>query len=71
MRRPRQPAPLCRIVAEACLELGLASGSLLASGFLFFVPLGLLAIVGPYVVRVLTLSVDDVETVKPSRPCAG
>jgi spermidine synthase len=48
-------------VAYACLELNhLAIGSLLASTFLFFVPLGLLAMVCPFLVRVLTVSVSAV-----------
>jgi spermidine synthase len=47
-------------VAYACLKFRLASGSLLASLLLFFIPLSLLAMVGPFVVRVLTLSVADV-----------
>ncbi|MBI5395086.1 MAG: fused MFS/spermidine synthase [Verrucomicrobia bacterium] len=51
---------VCEPVAYACLEFDLASGSLLASAFLFFVPLGLLAMVGPFFVRMLTGSVDTV-----------
>jgi predicted membrane-bound spermidine synthase len=47
-------------VAYACLKYRLASGSLLASTILFFVPLSLLAMVGPFVVRVLTSSVTNV-----------
>ena len=47
-------------VANACLRFELALGSLLAATFLFFVPLALLAAVGPFLVRVLTHSVDDV-----------
>jgi spermidine synthase len=47
-------------VAYGCLKYDLAAGSLLASTFLFFVPLCLLAMVGPFLVRVLTLSVQDV-----------
>jgi spermidine synthase len=47
-------------VAYACLKFRLASGSLLASTILFFVPLSLLAMVGPFVVRVLTSSVANV-----------
>jgi len=42
--------PLCRPIAERCLERNLAFGSLLASLFLFFVPLSLLATVGPFLV---------------------
>ena len=47
-------------VAYACLKFRLASGSLLASMILFFIPLSLLAMVGPFVVRVLTNSVTNV-----------
>jgi MFS family permease len=47
-------------VAYACLKFDLAFGSLLASTFLFFVPLSLLAMVGPFFVRVLTSSVAGV-----------
>jgi MFS family permease len=52
--------PFCRPVAELCLELKLALGSLLASLFLFFVPLALLATVGPFLVRVMTASMNVV-----------
>jgi len=52
--------PLCRPVAEACLDLKLAVGSLLASSFLFFVPLGLLAMTSPFLVRVMTASLSGV-----------
>ncbi|MEI7728942.1 MAG: fused MFS/spermidine synthase [Verrucomicrobiota bacterium] len=52
--------PLCRSVAYACLEFRLAVGSLLAALFLFFVPLTLLATVGPFLVRNFTRSVDSV-----------
>ncbi|MBI5686942.1 MAG: fused MFS/spermidine synthase [Verrucomicrobia bacterium] len=51
---------VCEPVAYGCLEFELAAGSLLASAFLFFVPLGLLAMVGPFFVRMLTGSVDTV-----------
>ncbi len=47
-------------VAFACLQFPLAVGSLLASLFLFFVPLTLLATVGPFVIRVLTSAVAGV-----------
>lgn len=47
-------------LAYQCLNFQLAVGSLLASAFLFFVPLTLLAMVGPYLIRVLTQSVDTV-----------
>lgn len=52
--------PLCRPVAERCLELRLALGSLVASLFLFFVPLALLATVGPFLVRVMAASINVV-----------
>ncbi len=47
-------------VAYGCLHFRLALGSLLASTFLFFVPLSLLAMVGPFFIRVLTVSVSGV-----------
>ena len=47
-------------VAFWCLDFRLAVGSLLASTILFFVPLALLAMVGPFFVRVLTQSVSNV-----------
>jgi spermidine synthase len=47
-------------VADRCVNLNLPLGSLLASSFLFFVPLGLLAMVCPFFVRVLTESVSGV-----------
>ena len=48
------------LVANWCLGFKLALGSLLASAFLFFVPLALLAMVGPFFVRVLTVAVAGV-----------
>jgi spermidine synthase len=51
---------MCEPVAYQFLEFDLALGSLLASLFLFFVPLGLLAMVGPFFVRVLTGSLETV-----------
>ncbi len=51
---------LCEPVSYYCLEFDLAPGSLMASMFLFFIPLGLLAMVGPFFVRMLTGSVDTV-----------
>ena len=45
-------------VAYACLKFSLPLGTLLASAFLYFVPLGLLAMTGPYLIRVLTVSVS-------------
>jgi len=47
-------------IAYACLRFSLAIGSLLASTFLFFVPLCLLAMVGPFFIRVLTLAIANV-----------
>ena len=47
-------------VVYRCLGFSLAVGSLLASAFLFFVPLALLAMVGPFLVRVLTVAVAGV-----------
>jgi SAM-dependent methyltransferase len=51
---------LCAPVAYWCLDFNLAVGSLMASSFLFFVPLFLLATVGPFVVRMLTQAVASV-----------
>ena len=48
----------CEPIAFACLRFRLALGSLLASAALFFVPLALMAMVGPLVVRRLTSSVS-------------
>lgn len=47
-------------VAYACLNLRLALGSLLTSAFLFFVPLALLAMVCPFLVRFVTASLAEV-----------
>lgn len=47
---------ICRPVAYWCLDFPLALGSLLASAILFFVPLALLAITGPFLTRVITSS---------------
>lgn len=47
-------------LAYWCLGFRLALGSLLASALLFFVPLALLAMVGPFFVRVLTSAVHGV-----------
>lgn len=49
-------------VAYWCLGFDLAMGSLLASAILFFVPLALLAMTGPFVIRILTSSVTGVGT---------
>jgi len=51
---------LCEPVAYWCLDFKLAIGSLLASTFLFFVPLALLAMTGPFLIRVVTASVAGV-----------
>jgi spermidine synthase len=50
----------CRPVAYWCLDFDLAVGSLLASTLLFFIPLALLAMTGPFLVRVITSSVATV-----------
>lgn len=47
-------------VANWCLDFQLAAGSLLASALLFFAPLALLAMVGPFFVRVVTVAVTGV-----------
>ena len=47
-------------LAYWCLRFKLPIGTLLASTLLFFVPLGLLAMVGPFLIRVLTLSLSGV-----------
>jgi len=51
---------ICEPVAYWCLDFNLAVGSLLASAILFFVPLALLAMTGPFLVRVITMSVAGV-----------
>jgi predicted membrane-bound spermidine synthase len=52
--------PLCEPIAYRCLRFQLAAGALLASLFLFFVPLTLLAVTGPFLIRVLTSTVSQV-----------
>lgn len=47
-------------VAYACLNFRLPVASIMASAFLFFVPLTLLAAVGPFLIRALTQSVQGV-----------
>lgn len=47
-------------LAAACLGLDLALGSIVASLAMFFIPLTLLAAVGPFFVRRLTASVENV-----------
>lgn len=49
-------------IAYWCLDWNLAAGSLLASIILFFIPLGLLAMTGPFVVGVLTYSLKTVSS---------
>src|SRR5947208_2673534 len=51
---------VCEPVAYWCLDFNLAVGSLLASGILFFIPLALLAMTGPFLVRVITSAVAGV-----------
>lgn len=51
---------VCEPVAYWCLDFNLAVGSLLASTILFFIPLGLLAMTGPFLIRVMTSSVAGV-----------
>jgi spermidine synthase len=51
---------ICEPVAYRCLDLNLAVGSLLASSILFFVPLALLAMTGPFLVRVVASSLAGV-----------
>jgi spermidine synthase len=51
---------ICEPMAYWCLQFRLATGSLLASLILFFVPLTLLAVVCPFLVRILTQSVNAV-----------
>src|SRR5947207_8443947 len=49
------------LVAYFFLDIGrLAFGSLLTSAVLFFLPLSFLAMVGPFLVRILTISVSTV-----------
>jgi len=51
---------MTRPVAYGLLKFSLPVGSLLTSMVLFFVPLCLLAMTGPFLIRVLTVSVSDV-----------
>lgn len=51
---------ICEPVAYWCLDFKLAIGSLLASAFLFFIPLALLAMTGPFLIRVVASSVAGV-----------
>ncbi len=50
--------PLVKPVSFAALKSGLATGSIVAALFLFFVPLTLLAITGPFLVRIMIRSMD-------------
>ena len=50
---------LLRPVSRLCLHLSLAAGSVTASLFLFLVPLTLMAVTGPFVIRALTRSASD------------
>jgi predicted membrane-bound spermidine synthase len=51
---------ICEPVAYFCLDFNLAVGALMASTILFFIPLALLAMTGPFLVRVITSSVTSV-----------
>jgi len=51
---------ICEPVAYWCLDFNLAVGSLLASTILFFVPLALLAMTGPFLARVITSNLAGV-----------
>jgi predicted membrane-bound spermidine synthase len=51
--------PFCPKVAYACLDrMPLAVGSLFAAAFLFFVPLTLLAVTSPFLIRVFTTNME-------------
>lgn len=54
--------PFIEKVAYGFLHFDLAVGSLLSSAFLFFIPLSLLAMVGPFFIRVLAVSMNNVGT---------
>ena len=49
-----------RKVANLCVDLPLPVGSLLASAFLFFIPLALLAMTGPFLIRVITSQLQGI-----------
>ncbi len=51
---------VCKPVAYWCLDYSLPVASLLASSILFFLPLSLLAMTGPYLVRMITSTVSGV-----------
>src|ERR1044071_2187166 len=48
---------ICEPIAYWCLDFNLAFGTLLASSILFFLPLALLAMTAPFLVRVITSSI--------------
>jgi predicted membrane-bound spermidine synthase len=50
--------PLVKPVSFAALKSGLATGSIITALFLFFVPLTLLAVTGPFLVRVMIRSME-------------
>jgi len=50
--------PLVKPISFAALKSGLATGSIITALFLFFVPLTLLAITGPFLVRIMIRSMD-------------
>jgi spermidine synthase len=52
--------PLCPKISFWCLDFNLAVGAVLASLFLFFPPLSLLAMTGPFLIRIMTSSVSGV-----------
>lgn len=52
--------PFIEKVAYGFLHFDLAVGSLLSSAFLFFIPLSLLAMVGPFFIRVLASSMNSI-----------
>src|SRR5438045_6265699 len=51
---------ICEPVAYWALDFSLPAGSLMASAILFFIPLALLAMTGPFLIRVITSSVAGV-----------
>jgi spermidine synthase len=51
---------ICEPVAYWALDFSLPTGSLMASAILFFVPLALLAMTGPFLVRVISSSLSGV-----------
>jgi len=51
--------PFVEAISYRCLQFQLAAGSLLASTFLFFPPLCLLAMTGPFLIRLTTSNVQS------------